>query len=752
MIYIRGGAAIFVAALISGCGGGNDSSAPTPPAVDTTPPTEHTPTANADKLEIFMFKEVVAGTLSPLLNDDTISEEPKLVSIDETEFGNFVINEDDSVTFTPKRRALGTTIIGYTAEDNGKQYRGEIELNVGQLINLSAYNGTSDLTLSKPYVTTRVYSDAEALFGGVSQDDGSFSVSTRVYQPTDVVVLWAEGNSEYSQEQIKLTSIVGTGAELIQFATETVSGHLSLIEENQPSVRPTQLTTAEEILLVTANNDKPIVTSVQLEQAIQTLDAKELVEYAAIIELIGANGYVLPVAEARPQMTTTAVTNADDKTLVNTRDLFMPEFADELAQFRSNNADAISTKSAKLVQVMESGTGIKPLGEHVILIRNTQWSGRWLFDEVGGQFTTELGVFDFDYFATGRKVVATLVSSPSFDISTFIQAMPEQLPEDAVGTLIEVEFLFQTLNHLVKCIDLIFHIAAHDSEGNLITTIKYKHANGYLTSRMVLENHFSQPWHGVPDTVGNSKTLPLALYINDKWQSDLVTLNGAGSGQSLVYGKEILWSHNGDALTLRYDGITTRHRHGVDLDGELNNELIRDGKVVSSNWTRDDTAINPHLASFYKIETSQQWLLVPSMNQARLIFADINDVQTITPQYQQGYQLTKNSNGSIIVAKTRTICMATNHLGECSEWEQSQAAKPMVNNQTETYLRFSTRFYGEIREYKDWHLINNTGGFASVIELTWQDSNNDGVFDPEIEPHHSRPLKFWIDKEMHPLK
>lgn len=271
-----GALAITIAALLTACGGGSDSSS------DTTV-TNQNPVADAgtDLLAdantlvqldgsgndsdgtIASFKWTqTAGTSVTMVGDD--GETPSFTAPDVTE--SEVLTFELSVT--DNAGGTGTDTVGVTVAPvvalSGRVYDGPIA-NAGLTITVGdrSYTATADA-------------------------DGNYMVNIGAVDPDAFVTISAVGAE--AQENAELLSIAGSFG-----ALRAAAGDDGVLEDGESgSVNVTNLSTAKAVLMIKANGGNDIADAETLANSETLVNGDDLLYLATVIKLVIDGGYALP--------------------------------------------------------------------------------------------------------------------------------------------------------------------------------------------------------------------------------------------------------------------------------------------------------------------------------------------------------------------------------------------------------------------------------------------------------------------------
>jgi hypothetical protein len=715
-----------------------------------------------DSLTVFLLDGVESELISPLANDTTGSE-PTLISVGETSLGEVEVNPDGTVLFTPLRNALGTEVVPYTAMDGNVEYQGEITISVEQYVTLAAYAGADGIS-SFPGASIWVnkHADGEFRFGSTADKSGWFSVGSILKDPEDVFILTVNGSESNGQGAAQLTSILGTAAEILSAAQLEAGNRYVIRESGLPTVRPTHLTTAEEILLSRAIGNQPISDLDLFNEAFQNINATSLIEYAAIIELVAFQNAAIPEGASKKgtDVYTSAKSAKSATTDINSRTLFEEGNEARFTAFAQENEAAIAAGIEEVKAYMLTAGGKKPIGKHMLVLHDKygpiEGSGLFQFNEDNtGIFDTLSGSSSFTFTLNGNRLEATMNESlPGEDKEAFRSIYPSYKKV----LIKKVQFdLITSAREGVRCINGLISYAFYNDSGKIGGIDLLMFNGGISTPRLVPLDSYKRTWSKtfLSENSANNK-LVLPVYVDGTWQTDLFTANSKNNtAVGLIFKQEASWSEEDDVLSFAYADHVIEYLLGQDIDSEIVAQLKEDGQIVSTKLMKAPRFVNTTSMTFDLIQSEQVWTKKISETLRSVANESTDGSPALAPRFQNGYRLNPLADGGFGVERLTTQCNEDVSYSRCETWTTNSEEVTIVDGPDGEFIRFNDGVNQDGRAiYRDWYLFELSNS-AHVVEVVWEDLNRNGSWSNDrraYEPITSNPVYFSIDIPYAPLK
>lgn len=264
------GLALGAVALLTACGGGGGSEAP------------ETLSAGADSATLTRG----ASALVQVLANDRGSRDgrPSLAAIVQAPAQGQAVIESGQIRYTPNGGFFGSDRLRYQARlDNGATAEAELSLTVEAPLRIAGV--VTDGPIANASVELQV---GERRYTATADANGRYQVDAVLRAPGEMLRLQANGAA--SQAQVRLSSLLGEAAELVRAA-----GSGSSVDDSQvAAARVTHLSTAQEALVLEANNGNSPTSRSALELALAKVDPMQMLQLAASIKLVVDGGVALP--------------------------------------------------------------------------------------------------------------------------------------------------------------------------------------------------------------------------------------------------------------------------------------------------------------------------------------------------------------------------------------------------------------------------------------------------------------------------
>lgn len=222
-----------------------------------------------------------------LANDGALGTDLRLLKAFKPAHGSVAI-ENGQVRYTPAPGYDGTDVFTYMVQAKGSQPRtGQVTMTVG--------TGGAAVRLSGQVVDDPIPgATVTVLVGGLSfsavaDAAGYYVLDIASLEGSDFVTIRASGTSA-TGAPVDFVSVVGEIARLSNQAG--TDGVLALDENNQVNV--THISTAQYALLTQANGGTEVDSDTGLQQLVQNINIDQLLQLAAIINLVVDGGEPLP--------------------------------------------------------------------------------------------------------------------------------------------------------------------------------------------------------------------------------------------------------------------------------------------------------------------------------------------------------------------------------------------------------------------------------------------------------------------------